>query len=234
LGNLDENRWYWNKYAKRWTQQFRGFEAGEGGIAPAEYEYLGDEWGHPEDVTAILEEFVYPYTTADAVVVEIGSGGGRIAGRIAPRVKHLYCIDISTEMLERLKLVLSEQDNVSFLHVDDATFSPELIVAHPDFIYSFDVFVHLDVHTMWKYMQQIGLALRPGGKAFLHTTNLTTTGGWNRFSAQEKFTLEGHYFVTPELVRTLASHAGLQVETEANETPDNFYKARDYLVLLRK
>ena len=233
-GNLEENRWYWNRYAKRWTQQFRGFEAGSDSSKPAEYEFLGDEWGHPEDVTAVLDEFVYPYATSEAVVVEIGSGGGRIAARVAPRVKHLYCMDISREMLERLKVVLEDRTNVSYIHVEDATFPPSLVAAQPDFIYSFDVFVHLDVHTMWKYIRQIGEALKPGGTAFLHTSNLTAAEGWKRFAGQARFTLEGHYFVTPEVVRTLASHAGLTVLSEGAETSENFYKARDYLVLLRK
>jgi hypothetical protein len=35
-------------------------------------------------------------------------------------------------------------------------------------------------------------------------------------------------------MRTLATKAGLRVEKEAVEDPDNFYKARDYLAILRK
>lgn len=233
MGNLEENRQYWNRYAQAWSGEFGGFEV-RAGTQPEAYEYLGDEWGHPDHVSAILEEFVFPYATEDAIAVEIGTGGGRVAARVAPRVKHLYCLDISSEMLSKLREVLKDRDNVSFVHVTDAMFPPDLVSVGADFIYSFDVFVHLDVHTMWKYVRQIGHAMRPGGIAFLHTTNLRTAAGWRRFSAQKEFTLEGHYFITPEIVKTLAGHAGLEVVAEAAEDPANFYKARDYLVLLRK
>lgn len=233
MSNLEENRQYWNRYAQAWSGEFGGFEL-KTEAQPQTYEYLGDEWGHPDHVDAILDEFVFPYATRDTIAVEIGAGGGRVAARVAPRVKHLYCLDISSEMLKRLRVVLADRDNVSFVHVKDATFPQELISAGADFIYSFDVFVHLDVHTMWRYVRQIGFALRPGGVAFLHTTNLVTDGGWRRFSSQHEFTLEGHYFITPEVVKTLAAHAGLTIVTEAVEDPANFYKARDYLVLLRK
>jgi SAM-dependent methyltransferase len=233
LSNLEENRQYWNRYAQTWSGVFGGYEL-KAGTQSRSYRYLGDEWGHPDHVTEILDEFVYPYATKDAIVVEIGAGGGRLAARVAPRVKHLHCLDISVEMLNRLRVVLCNRDNVSFVHVTDATFPPDLTSDGADFVYAFDVFVHLDVHTMWKYLRQIGLALRPGGVAFLHTTNLLTKGGWRRFESQDRFTLEGHYFITPEVVKTLAARAGLTVAKEAEEDPANFYKARDYLVLLRK
>ena len=232
--SLEENRSYWNRYAKSWVQNFRGYEVGSPAQQTDAYEFLGDEWGNPQHVTEILDEFVYPFLSADSLALEIGSGGGRIAARVAPRVRHLYCMDISLEMLKRLSVILADRENVSYLHVEDATFPSELMTPGLDFVYSFDVFVHLDAHTQWKYIRQIAQALRPGGRAFLHTSNLTTEGGWQRFSSQDRATLEGHYFITPEILRTLVTRAGLTVETEASEDPSNFYKARDYLVLLRK
>ena len=232
--NLEENRHYWDAYAREWTSRFLGYESQTRSDAPSTYDYLGDEWGSPEHLNVILDEFVFPRISARATVLEIGSGGGRLAARVAPRVKHLYCLDISSEMLKRLSAVLADHDNISYVHTEDGTFPPSLLAAELDFVYSFDVFVHIDLHAMWKYVRQIAQSLRPGGAAFLHTANLLTQEGWNRFAKQDRFTMVGHYFITPEVLKTLGARAGLHVEREASEDPSNFYKARDYLVVLRK
>lgn len=76
--------------------------------------------------------------------------------------------------------------------------------------------------------------LRPGGKAFVHTTNLTAAGGWERFASQEGFSMRGHYFLTPDTIRTLAEHAGLALVKESTPDPGNFYLNRDYLAVLEK
>lgn len=235
LNNIEENRRYWNIYAKHWTKDdFRGFELTTEST-PQTYELLGDEWGHPEHVSAILDEFIFPYIDADTVAIEIGSGGGRIASRVAPRVKHLYCLDISLEMLHQLKKAMGDRQNISLVHIEsDAVLPPAVLPAEPDFVYSFDVFVHLDLHTMWKYIKQVGEVLRHGGRFFLHTSNLLAPEGWNRFASQEGFSIPGHYFVSPEIVKKLAHEAGLKVVMESSQDLSNFYKARDYLVILEK
>ncbi len=234
LDHLDVNRRYWDAYAGRWTKEFRGYEETATETLPESYEYLGDEWGHPHHLNTVLEEFIYPYVGERTVAVEIGSGGGRVAGRIAPKVKHLYCLDISREMLNQARAALRGQDNVTFMHVEDPVFPESVVSAQPDFIYSFDVFVHLDLHTMWKYLVQIATALPVGGTTFLHTSNLLTEAGWSRFASQSEYSLEGHYFITPDVLKTVATHAGLHVLKEGSEDSTNFYKARDYLVLFRK
>lgn len=233
--HLERNRRYWDRYAQKWTATFRGFEGDDSAADDrSEYRYLGEEWGNPQHLHEILDEFVFPHIDAHTVALEIGAGGGRLAAQIAPRVKHLYCVDISEAMLARLRTVLGDRDNVSLIHVDDANLRSAVPSGEVDFAYSFDVFVHLDLHTIWKYVQQIAEVLRPAGLAFLHTTNLLTGKGWERFSSQEKYTLEGHYFITPEILDHLALKAGLTVVKKADEDPANFYKARDCLVLLRK
>ena len=44
--------------------------------------------------------------------------------------------------------------------------------------------------------------------------------------------MRGHYFLTPETVRTLAERAGLRVAKESSPDPGNFYLNRDYLAVL--
>lgn len=233
-GNVDQNRRYWNRYARSWTRSFRGFEADADGPRPDAYGHLGDEWGSPADVEAVLERFVYPHVDASSVVVEIGAGGGRVAARVAPRVGRLYALDVSPDMLDRLARALGSQPNLTPVLTAGAEIPSPVPEGEVDLVYGFDVFVHLDVHTMWAYIREAARVLRPGGRLFVHTANLRTERGWARFASQRSFTLEGHYFVTPEVVRTLAERAGLRPVEEASEDRANFYAARDYLALFER
>ena len=42
--------------------------------------------------------------------------------------------------------------------------------------HSFDVLVHVDLHTIHKYMREFHRVLRSGGKAFISTANITAPG----------------------------------------------------------
>jgi SAM-dependent methyltransferase len=136
-------------------------------------------------------------------------------------------------MLERARVALADRSNVEFVLLDSPDL-PRHLHGSLDFIYSFDVFVHLDVHTQWRYLRQISEVLRPGGHAFLHTSNLTTGEGWKLFSSQAQYAVEGFYFVTPEIVRTLISHTDLELIKESEAGSSNYYLDRDYLFALRK
>lgn len=225
--NVEFNRALWDRQARQWSADKVYTESGE---RPA---VLGDEWGDRPSVEKLLEQFVFPHVDETTVAAEIGSGGGRVAQRVAPLVKELYCFDISKEMLRHARQNLSHFGNVRFVHLE----GPELpagLTGRLDYVYSFDVFVHLDLHTQWKYFQEFARVLRPGGKLWIHTTNLASPGGWERFAPQERFEVRGHYFVTPDLVRLLAEKAGLEVVEEGEFDDANFYLRRDYLALMRK
>ena len=195
---------------------------------------VGEEWGlDPRDVDEVVEEFVAPYVTDESVVAGIGVGGGRIAARVAPRVRELYGFDISRTMLRRAREALREHPNVRYVKLD----RPEELAAYEgrfDFVYAFDVFLHLDLHVMWRYFAQFARILRDDGKVFLHTANLAAPDGWRWFSEQRGYSVGGAYFVSPEIVGILAERAGLEAVTSSEPDPRNSYLYRDYLVVLRK
>jgi cyclopropane fatty-acyl-phospholipid synthase-like methyltransferase len=62
-----------------------------------------------------------------------------------------------------------------------------------DFVYSFDVLPHVDLHTIHTYFGEIKRVLRADGFAFLHTANLAAPLGWDRFVVQSKYTAGGFY-----------------------------------------
>lgn len=235
LDNVAYNRSLWDWYARTWSDDpsFRVEQADVPGAVGSDLSVLGHEWGTPADLDHVARHFIDPYLGADAVVGEIGSGGGRVAARVAPKSGRLYCFDISQGMLQQARRALSHQTNVEYVLLDGPSL-PRALHAAFHFLYSFDVFVHLDLHTIWRYVQEVERALRPGGHALLHTANLTAPGGWDNFAAQERYRPETHYFISPEIVRTMVCHTGMTIVKESVPDPGNFYLNRDYLVVLQK
>ena len=223
--NLAWNRKFWESFSCHWDKTTA--ELGRG-AERSDLEVLGDEWGNPAALKTIFDEFLFPHIDREAAVAEIGVGGGRIARQVAPKVRRFYGYDISPRMIARTREVLGDTGE---LRVVSAPALP-LPDGSLDFVYSYDVFVHLDLHTQWAYMKEIKRCLRAGGRAFLHTSNLSAPKGWEKFSEQARFSPKGFYFVCPEVVRELVDHAGLTVLKESEPDPTNAVLARDYLALL--
>jgi SAM-dependent methyltransferase len=227
------NRTSWDGYAARWSSRgFRRNLASKEDVDEEQLAILGDEWAE-EGVEDIVAEWITPYVTPESVAAEIGVGGGRVARLVADQVKELLCFDLSPGMLEHARTNLAGKDNVRLALVQGPKL-PDDLTGRLDFVYSFDVFVHLDLHTQWRYFQEVERVLKPGGRAFLHTANLTAPGGWERFAAQEHYTLDGHYFVTPEVVKTLVGHTGLELVQESTPSDAHTVLKRDYLFVLER
>lgn len=237
LDNVAYNRSLWDWYADRWSDHdFRQRQLDHEGREtddPSSVARLGEEWGRLEDVEAIVDRWILPHIDGRAVVGEIGTGGGRVARLVAPKVGQFHAFDVAPRMLDRARQELREVRGAQFHVLDSPALPPELGETF-DFIYSFDVFVHLDLHVQWQYLQEFHRVLKPGGRAFVHTSNLTAPAGWERFAAQKYYRVEGFYFMTPQAARTLIDHAGLRILEELDGGPDNFYYERDYLVVVEK
>ena len=229
--NVGYNRHLWNFYARHWNKSLTYTE--DKTLTAKDVNCLGDEWGNRKDVQDVLAGYVYPYINKQCVVGEIGTGGGRVASQVVDRVQAFHCFDISDEMLKKVKAALKAYPQAQFHLLSEAKL-PEECVEQFDFLYSFDVFPHLDLHTHWQYFQEIHRCLKSKGKAFIHTSNLLAPDGWKRFAVQKEFAVEGHYFVSPDIIKILAAHAYLKVIKESRIDSNNFYYNRDYLVILEK
>lgn len=237
LDNVAYNRSLWDWYADRWSDpEFRRRQlANEGRFDddPSSVERLGEEWGDLDDVRTVVDEWILAHVNAESVVGEVGTGGARVARLVAPRVGEFHAFDVAPKMLERARRELSGIPGTRF-HVLEGPQMPPALEGRFDFVYSFDVFVHLDLHVQWRYLQEFHRVLKPGGRAFVHTANLTTEAGWHRFARQDRYRVEGFYFMVPEAVRTLVARAGLRVVDELSGRAGNFYYQRDYLALVEK
>lgn len=238
LDNVGYNRRVWDWYAERWCDlEFRRRQLtyeGRSNEDPAAVSRLGEEWGRLEDARRVVDEWIVPYVDGSSVAGEIGTGGGRIARMVAPGVKQFHAFDISPKMIELVRRELADVADVRF-HLLEGRHLPTELREQFDFLYSFDVFVHLDLHAQWRYLHDINRLLKPGGRVFVHTANLMTRAGWERFAAQDAYRVEGFYFMTPQVVAILATRAGLKVVKDLSGSEDgNFYYERDYFALLEK
>jgi cyclopropane fatty-acyl-phospholipid synthase-like methyltransferase len=184
-------------------------------------------------VAQVVREFIYPYVGDDTVVCEIGVGGGRLAARVAPRVRKLVGVDVSRSMLKKARVALAPHSNIE-LHLLEKPALPAEWKQQFDFVYAFDVFVHFDLHMMWTYLQEIRRVLKKGGRAFLHTSNLQSPAGWDSFAQQESYSVVRHFFVSPDMVDTLVSRCSMRFVKRSKVDESNFYLHRDYLFVIEK
>lgn len=233
--NIEYNVKIWDDYAKNWD--YKTIDVENKVIDDEkrkEYlEFIGNEWGVLKDAAEIIDDYLLKYVDKDSIVGEIGIGGGRIANIVAPKVKKLYGFDVAGEMLKKASKALSMHDNIEYVHLKGSKFDSSLEKSF-DMIFSFDVFVHLDLHNIWTYFKEIKKALKDDGKVFLHTSNLTTQDGWDRFKIQDRYWPGGFYFITPETINVLAKRAGFKIIKHSEVDTSNFYYGRDYLFVMEK
>lgn len=92
------------------------------------------------------------------IVVDLGSGTGFVARYVAPKVKHVHCMDISKDFAAFCTNELGEFGNVSVHVMDYADFS--MIRERPTKIYAHGVFIHFNFYDMSVYLRNIS----PGGR----------------------------------------------------------------------
>jgi cyclopropane fatty-acyl-phospholipid synthase-like methyltransferase len=104
-------------------------------------------------------------------VIDLGSGGGFIANSIAPKVKTLYCLDISKDFLEYCRRETSQQKNVECYLINYANLNS--VIEQPvDAIYSVAVFIHFNLYDVFHYLKACFDCLKPGGKLLFDFYNI--------------------------------------------------------------
>jgi SAM-dependent methyltransferase len=214
-GAVEALRESWSRYPEDWTRDER-LKAGAS--------VLGEEWGGVEFADLVID-LVAQRLGPEVDVLELGCGGGKFSGRLAPRSRTLVCADISEQMLAHTRARLTQLGagaNVSYrlLNGVDFTGVPDRSV---DFIFSYDVQLHLQPENVFSYMLDARRILRDGGVMMLHQIDLARPGGMDHFLGQFGFgswlmdnfdpRRRGFiYFMSASQMRALADAARLEVD----------------------
>lgn len=136
----------------------------------------GEEWnlGHDWRVS-VVEDLMLPNMSASPVTVEIGPGGGRWSQHLQETSEQLILVDITELSMELCRERFAGCDNVDY-RITDGAGIPGVEDGSVDFIWSFDVFVHISPADQACYMRDFARAMRPGAKAVIHHAGI---GGVN-------------------------------------------------------
>ena len=151
---------------------------------------------------------------ADQTVLDAGAGMGRFAVVVAPRVKRLVAVDLSSTALEVLtaETKVRHITNVETSQGDLCSISPSL--GPFDSVYSIEAIQHIPSHKeRLAAVQNLCRMLKPGGKCLISVV------GWNvrvaREVDKEGFWGSGEgrlyaFCFTPDELRSLMEEAGVR------------------------
>jgi len=235
--NSETNRKLWNAYAQSWSSDADFIQRMSQDVARTakELNFVGEEWSDAASLNEVLKDWLLPHVPKK-VVAEVGSGGGRVAAQVAGLVPRLVCFDISDVMLKRAQKTLKElgHGHVEYeLLLADAPY-PSRYQEIFEIVYSFDVFVHMDLHEMRHTLSCIHDILKPGGLFFVSFANLLAPDGWRRFARQKHYSVGGFYFISTDIAKCLLQRAGFSILKVSKPQKGNTYLNRDLLVLARR
>src|SRR5438105_8012025 len=130
---------------------------------PARDGLYGLHWGdpeHPENTAlgAIRDHWLLPYIDPAKTGLEIGPGGGRWT-RYMLGFRRLYVVDYHAELLTELRKNFAHSHITEILN--SGTDFPGVAAASVDFVFSFGVFVHLDLDIIGAYLANLRTIIHP-------------------------------------------------------------------------
>lgn len=108
-------------------------------------------------------EMVGRFTKPDDAVLDIGCGIGRVEKYLAPRVREMWAVDVSGEMIARAGRRLEGLSNVRLREVGNSEFLSAFEPERFDLVFSFLVLQHLEKEDAARYLRDVFRVLRPGG-----------------------------------------------------------------------
>ena len=116
--------------------------------------------------SSLNNEMMLKYVEKGSVILEIGPGAGRWSEFLQKLASRLILADISPTCLEICRNRFESCDNVSYNLIERGL----NFIANDciDFIWSYDVFVHINPTEVEHYIADCARILRPGGYAVIH------------------------------------------------------------------
>ena len=176
--SVEENALKWNLYS---------WESGE------------NEWTTSEEwKNSVIEDVMLEYVQPDHIIVEIGPGFGRWTRKLIEIARHLFVVDVTEKCIVHCKSEFGHNDNVEF-HVNDGRSLSFIADQSVDFVWSFDVFVHIEPPDIDCYLREFQRILKDKGLVILHHGAIGKTDlNWRSSLTSKVFDslLEKHGFTT--------------------------------------
>jgi ubiquinone/menaquinone biosynthesis C-methylase UbiE len=155
----------------------------------ADWSHKGEKWTPSEEwKNALVTEVMRPLLPDDAVVLEIGPGAGRWSSVLQRYARHLILVDISERCLQICREQFAACSNVSYVLVDSPSL-PGLEHESVDFVWSFDVFVHIAPADTARYLRELARVMRIGAVGVIHHPGQARShGGYRSAVTAESFT----------------------------------------------
>jgi ubiquinone/menaquinone biosynthesis C-methylase UbiE len=139
----------------------------------------GDEWTpSPEWKASLVKCVLNPNVPSGSTIVEIGPGAGRWTEHLIPLASSYTGIDLSKTCIELCTKKFATSSNATF-RTNNGNDLPGVADGSVDIIWSFDVFVHINLADISTYLDEFKRTLKPGGRAVIHHgTTAGHSGGW--------------------------------------------------------
>lgn len=157
-------------------------------------------------------ENLQKYYDENSTVLDIGCGIGRVAKWVSPRVKKIWCVDISRIMIKRARKFVDSK-NVTFYKTRGNELK-QIPSKSVNFAYSFDMFPHISDEATYLYLRELRRVLVPHGKIYLQFANLLHPENESAFKDEAKFFLNSSTktrYITPQQLEVVARLSGLRV-----------------------
>lgn len=143
--------WDWSRYGEEWTEDVRRFR----GVDP-------EQWR-----ARLIEEAMLKYAPQGGTILEIGPGAGRWTGRLRELAGRLILADISQTCLELCRARLGDDPGVEYLLTDGRSL-PAVPDDSVDFVWSYDVFIHINPTDTDRNLAELARVMKAGGYASIH------------------------------------------------------------------
>lgn len=111
-------------------------------------------------------------------VLELAVGHGRMTEILLQHSDRLTGVDVLQENIDFCSNRFGQHPKLTLLRNDGVTL-PGVESGSVNFVFCFDSMIHFDSDVVRAYLREFKRILAPGGKAFLHHSNLTRNPGGN-------------------------------------------------------
>lgn len=153
--SVKESRILWDNYdwredGEEWTRDVKKYKR----LDPARWK------------SSLINEMMLRYIKSGSKILEIGPGAGRWTEALQKLAKRLIIADISKKCLSLCRERFKKNNNIEYRLIEGRLdFIKDDSI---DYIWAYDVFVHINPTDVERYIEDFRRILKPGGCALIH------------------------------------------------------------------